>query len=111
MKSKVLLVQSQGLGRGDDSLGAMLMANFLRLLGESEDKPRSMIFWNAGVRLVCEDSQVLEHIKRLEGKGVEILACTTCLEYFDLMDKLVVGKQTSMAKSIEAMLSYEVVSL
>jgi hypothetical protein len=30
MPSEVLLMQSEGLGRGDDKLGAMLMANFLR---------------------------------------------------------------------------------
>ncbi|MFC2033300.1 hypothetical protein ACFLUB_02115 [Chloroflexota bacterium] len=46
----------------------------------------------------------MEHIKKLESAGVEILACTTCLEYFDLVDKLSVGKPTTMAKLIEAML-------
>jgi len=104
MKSKVILVQSEGLGRGDDPLGSMLMANFLRLLGENEDKPGGIIFWNAGVCLVCEGSKVLEHIRRLEDQGVEILACGTCLEYFDLTDRLAVGKRTTMASSIESIL-------
>ena len=35
MKPKVFLIQSEGLGRGDDKLGMLLIANFLRLLGES----------------------------------------------------------------------------
>ena len=87
MDSKVMLIQSEGMGRGEDSLGIMLMANFLRLLGENEDKPSSMVFWNTGVHLVCEGSKVLEYIRKLENQGVEILACTTCLEYFDLMDE------------------------
>ena len=39
MSSKVILVQSDVLGRGDDDVGMMLMSNFLRLLGESKDKP------------------------------------------------------------------------
>ena len=111
MKSKVILVQSEGLGRGDDSLGLMLMANFLRLLGESEDKPGGIIFWNAGVRLVCEGSKVLEHVKRLEDQGVEILVCSTCLEYFDLMDRLAVGKRTTMVNSIKSILDDDIVSL
>ena len=111
MRPKVFLVQSEGLGRGDERLGSMLMANFLRLLGESEGKPSSLIFWNAGVRLVCEGSQVLDHLTRLEKQGMEILACTTCLEYFDLTDKLVVGKSTTMLKSIQSMLDCDVVSL
>ncbi|MFC1893510.1 hypothetical protein ACFLYR_05720, partial [Chloroflexota bacterium] len=75
--------------KGDDKLGSILMASYLRLLGEREDKPKSIIFWNTGVNLVCEGSQVLKHIQKLESAGVEILACTTCLEYFDLIDKLI----------------------
>ena len=111
MRPKIFLVQSEGLGRGDEPLGSMLMANFLRLLSESEDKPGSLIFWNAGVRLLCEGSRVLDYLKRLEEHGVELLACTTCLEYFELMDKLAIGKPTTMVKSIQSMLSCDVVSL
>ena len=36
---------------------------------------------------------------------------TTCLEYFDLVDKMAVGKPTTMVKSIEAMYSGNVVPL
>ncbi len=53
MPSKVFLIQSEGLGRGDDKLGTLLMANFLRLLGENKDKPSTLVFWNDGVRLAC----------------------------------------------------------
>ena len=111
MESKHILVQSESLGTGDENLGRLLMANFLRLLGEREDKPEAITFLNAGVKLVCEGSQVVEHIQRLERAGVEILACTTCLEYFDLVDKLSVGKPTTMVKSIEAMLGGAFIAL
>ena len=49
MSSKTFLIQSEGLGKGDDQLGIMLMANFLRLLAESKDKPATLIFWNNGI--------------------------------------------------------------
>ncbi len=111
MRPKIFLVQSEGLGRGDEQLGSMLMANFLRLLGESQDKPGSLIFWNAGVRLLCEGSPVLNRLKQLEEQGVELLACSTCLEHFDLMNKLAVGKPTNMVKTIQAMMGDDVVSL
>jgi selenium metabolism protein YedF len=111
MPSKTFLIQSEGLGRGDDQLGKLLMANFLRLLGESKDKPGTLVFWNAGVRLVCTDSPVLDHLKRLEQQGVEILACTTCLEYFDLVEKMKVGKPTNMVKSIQSMFNSDMVCL
>ena len=111
MTKKVFLIQTEGLGRGEDQLGSLLMANFLRLLGESKEKPETIIFWNTGVRLVCEGSKVLDHLKRLEEQGVILLACTTCLEYLDLKDKMVVGKPTTMVKSIESMFSGNVVTL
>jgi len=111
MKNKVFLIQSEGLGRGEEQLGSLLMANFLRLLGESQEKPEIIIFWNTGVRLVCEGSKVLDHLKRLEGQGITILACTTCLEYLDLKDKMVVGKPTTMVKSIQSMFAGDLITL
>jgi selenium metabolism protein YedF len=111
MAKKTFLIQSESLGRGEDKLGGLLMANFLRLLGENNEKPESIIFWNTGVRLVCEGSKVLDHLRRLESQGVTILTCTTCLEYFDLVDKVAVGKPTTMVKSIEAMFGGNVVPL
>ena len=111
MPSKVFLIQSEGLGRGDEKLGAILMNNFLRMLGESEEKPKTMIFWNTGVRLLSEGSPVLEHLKKLEGQGVEILGCATCLEYFDLTKKMKVGKPTNMLRSIYAMFDADMICL
>ena len=111
MSKKAFIIQSEGLGKGDEQLGAILMASFLRLLGENAEKPAVIIFWNAGVRLVCEGSKVLEHIKRLEAQGVQVLICTTCLEYYDLMEKIAVGKPTTMLKSIESMFGYETITL
>ncbi|MFH1381841.1 MAG: sulfurtransferase-like selenium metabolism protein YedF [Chloroflexota bacterium] len=109
--AKTFLVQSEGLGRGEERLGSLLMDSFLRQLGESQDKPETMVFWNTGVRLVCEGSPVIGALKRLEEQGVTILACTTCLEYFDLTDKIAVGKPTTMVKSIQSMLGSDLVSL
>ena len=111
MPSKVILIQSEVLGRGDDELGTLLMDSFLRLLGESQDKPKTLIFWNAGVHLICEGSWALGHLKKLEEQGVEILACTTCIEYFELVDKLRLGKPTTMVQSIQLMLSSDMVCL
>ena len=111
MPSKVILIQSEVLGRGDDELGMNLMSNFLRLLEESEEKPEQMIFWNTGVRLLCEGSWALEHMKTLAEQGIEVLACRTCLDHFELTDKLVIGKPTTMPKSIETMMTSQMVCL
>ena len=39
MAYKVFLITSDVIGRSEDELGELLMANFLRLLGESQEKP------------------------------------------------------------------------
>ena len=111
MKSKTFLIQSEGLGQGDDRLGSLLMGNFLRFLAENKEKPGKMLFWNKGVLLLCEGSGVLAPLKALEASGVEIFACTTCLQYFGVEDKLRIGKPTTMAKTIESLIGEDVTSL
>jgi selenium metabolism protein YedF len=111
VSSKVLLIQGETLGHGDEKLGQIIMSNFLRQLYESPDKPASMIFWNTGVKLVCEGSWALVYLKKLEEQGIEILACSTCLEYFALKDKLVVGKPTNMVQTIDSLLHKDTVCL
>jgi intracellular sulfur oxidation DsrE/DsrF family protein len=63
------------------------------------------------VRLVCEGSHILPHIKHLEEKGVTIFACGTCLNFFNLADKQKVGKPTTMVDSLKTMLDSTIVSL
>ena len=111
MSSKVILIQSDVLGRGDDDLGMMLMSNFLRLLAEGKDKPKTLQFWNSGVKLACEGSWALAHLKKLEEQGVEILACGTCLDFFELTDKIRVGKPTNMVKTIDSLLNADIVCI
>jgi selenium metabolism protein YedF len=111
MEQKVIFIQGEGLGRGDEKLGSLLMANFFRLLADSQAKPKSIVFWNTGVRLLCEGSPVLDYLKTLEEQGVDLVACTTCLEYFGLREHLAAGKPTTMMKSISAVMSDEVITL
>ena len=111
MAAKTILIQSEVLGRGNDELGMTLMSNFLRLLVENPEKPAALVFWNTGVKLVCQGSWALAHLKKLADFGVEILACRTCLDFFELTDKIAVGQPTNMVKSIESMLTTDMVCL
>jgi len=61
-----------------------------------------MIFMNSGVSLTTEGSEVLELLKAMEEKGVELLSCGTCLDYYGLKEKLAVGKVTNMYAIVEA---------
>ena len=102
--SLVLAVSSDVMGRGDDELGGILMRSFFHTLGEVEPLPHTILFFNTGARLACEGSPVLDDLRALEAKGVEILVCGTCLGFFEIKDQLGVGVVSNMYDIAEAML-------
>lgn len=98
-----ILVSSDKFGTGDDRLGAALMKSYMYALTESEPKPKTMLFVNSGVNLTTEGSDVIESLKALEGQGVEILSCGTCLDFYSLKEKLLIGTVTNMYTIVEKM--------
>jgi selenium metabolism protein YedF len=101
----VVLVASDRLGSGDKRLGEILMKAFLNTLWDVDPKPAKILFMNNGVRLAIEGSEVLETLEMLEKKGVEIFSCGTCLEYYNLKEKLRVGSVSNMYATVDALLS------
>jgi hypothetical protein len=93
---RVLLLGSEGMGRGEDSLGLAILGNFLKTLVGNPLRPEKIVCWNAGVKLLAQDSPVLGTLQDLEGVGVEILACKTCVEHFGLQGKLHTGEICTM---------------
>ncbi len=99
----VVYINSNLLGVGDETLGRILMRSFLKTILELEPKPSKMIFINLGVHLTTEGSEVLDTLKLISEKGVEILSCGTCLDFYGLKEKLRVGVISNMydiAKSL-----------
>jgi selenium metabolism protein YedF len=93
----VVLITSDSLGTREAELGEALMIKFLQEAAGAAILPAKMLFLNAGVTLLAGDSAALPHLRKLEEAGVELRACGTCLEWFDLTDRIVVGKATNMA--------------
>ncbi len=96
-----ILVKSKLFGEGDEELGNILMKSFLYALNELDGQIKHIIFMNSGVALTTEGSPVLEHLEALEEKGVEILSCGTCLDFYDLKERLKVGRVTNMYTAVE----------
>jgi selenium metabolism protein YedF len=88
----VLYVGSNAIGNGDCYLGEKLMDGFIANIKNMDIMPSSIIFVNSGVYLTTLNATTIEELKKLE--GVEILSCGTCLEHFELVDKLKVGEIT-----------------
>lgn len=102
-KNTVVVIASSYMGDGDPQLGAALMKSYIYTLAQQEELPETILFYNGGVKLACEDAPVLEDLKSLEAMGVEILACGTCLNFYGLTEKLQVGNVTNMYVIAEKM--------
>lgn len=95
-KNVVVAVSANVMGSGDDKLGRTLLKGFLYALGQQDQLPRTILFYNGGASITCEGSASLEDLKSLEAQGVEILTCGTCLDFYGLKDSLAVGEVTNM---------------
>jgi intracellular sulfur oxidation DsrE/DsrF family protein len=98
----VILVTNNGMGSADKKLQQLLFGKYLGLLLHNEDLPAALCFYTEGVKLVCTGSPVLESLRSLEDKGVRLIVCSTCLEYFNLKEKLQVGIVGGMGDILEA---------
>ena len=92
----LILITSETLGRGDDELGARLMATFLGSLPELGQSLWRIILLNGGVKLAALPGPCLENLKSLAASGTGILVCGTCLMHYGLMEQKKVGETTNM---------------
>ncbi|MDD6213333.1 MAG: sulfurtransferase-like selenium metabolism protein YedF [Clostridiales bacterium] len=106
-KRTVVVISSNQMGHGDEVLGKMLMKGFIFALTQQDALPGTILFYNGGAFLTCEESASLEDLRLLESQGVEILTCGTCLNHYGLADKLKIGGVTNMYEITEKMMQAE----
>ncbi|MEW6291130.1 MAG: sulfurtransferase-like selenium metabolism protein YedF [Thermodesulfobacteriota bacterium] len=94
---------ANSMGRGSEELGKVLMRAYIKTLKDVSPLPRKLLFYNSGVMLTATDSDVIQPLRDLEAAGVEIFSCGTCLDFFDLKDRLLVGKPTNMYEIMQTM--------
>lgn len=98
-----ICICSSKLGQGEETLGALLMKNFLYTLARQEElNLRCISLINSGVSLACEGSESIEDLQLLARRGVHIQACGTCLDFYQLKDKLIVGQVGTMQSIVFA---------
>lgn len=100
----VILIGSNVMGRGDDKLGGVLMKSFLYTLTQMEGEIKSVIFMNSGVLLTTAGSELIEHLQALSSHGTEVLSCGTCLDFYNVSNKLMVGSVSNMYTITEKLL-------
>jgi selenium metabolism protein YedF len=99
----LVLMGADRLGRGDDVLGAKLIASFISTLKEMGPDLWCVVMLNAGVKLAVAGSEVLAGLQELEHSGVRLLVCGTCLTHFQLLEAKQAGETTNMLDIVTAM--------
>lgn len=100
----VISIGSDKMGEGDPALGETLMKGFLYTLTEMETLPNTILLYNRGVYLSSLIESAVKDLKDLENRGVEILSCGACANFYHLEDKIAVGCITNMYNIIDKQL-------
>lgn len=99
----VIAIKSDTMGHGDEQLGSILIKALVNTIENVTPLPSAIVFYNRGVFLAIEGSGVLDALTELSGKGVRILACGTCLDFYKVKDKLRVGIVSNMYDILETL--------
>jgi sulfur relay (sulfurtransferase) complex TusBCD TusD component (DsrE family) len=103
-KAIVILFKNNGMGlTGEQPLQDKLTKTFLTLTQQNQNLPRAICFYTEGVKLACDGSPVLDELRSLEARGVRLILCQTCLDYFGLKDKVRAGIVGGMGDIMTAM--------
>ncbi|RAK11755.1 selenium metabolism protein YedF [Halanaerobium saccharolyticum] len=93
--AKIYLIPADTMGDGERELGQILIKGFISTIKELDPLPKKIIFLNSGVKLAVK-KDVTSYLKELEDKGVEILLCGTCVDYYGLQEEVEVGEISNM---------------
>lgn len=99
----VMVITGTGIGRGSGRLGALLMEALFQSIAAMQPMPTTLIFMNAGILLNVEGSAMEAALLELEGRGVEVITCGTCLDFYGMKDALLTGHIGNMYVIAEKM--------
>jgi len=102
MNDTVVLITRNGMGSGETELQQRLVVTYLKLLLENGTLPGAICFYTDGVRLVVQGSPALEPLRQLEERGVHLIVCQTCINYYSLADRVQVGVVGGMGDILAA---------
>ena len=91
----VLVLNNDQMGHGDAELGRKILGTCLRKTMRIPGL-EAVVLYNAGVKLATKDSPFAPELSQLHENGVDLLACGTCVQHYDLQDQLVVNRLSNM---------------
>lgn len=99
----LIVLKSEEMGSEDPNLGKLLMRAFLNTVADSEKLPRTIIIYSGGVRLTLTGTDTSRSLAKLEEKGVEIVICGTCVDFYQLKESIKIGTISNMFVIVEKM--------
>jgi len=102
-KGHAIAIKNDRMGFGSDELGQILIKAFVNTIGEVSPLPAAVVFYNNGIHLAVEGSPVIDSLEELQSRGVEILVCGTCLDYYGKKEQLRAGTVSNMYDILETL--------
>ncbi len=99
----IIAITNDKMGSGSDELGKILIQGFMNTIKEVSPLPQKIILYNNGIKLTLKDSPVIDSLKELEKLGVKIQICGTCVDYYEVKDKIGCGKISNMYDIIDSL--------
>jgi selenium metabolism protein YedF len=92
----IITIKSDQMGQGDAELGRLLIRAFINTLAEQAQLPSHIVFYNSGVKLAVKETDTAQSLIDLENKGVTVVLCGTCVDFYGLKGQLAVGMISNM---------------
>jgi selenium metabolism protein YedF len=105
-KTLMLIVGTDSLGK-DEDLGRKLVKGFFDTMKVYKQLPHTIFFLNAGVKLTTVNDETVPVLKEIEGMGVEIYSCGTCLKHYGLESQLKVGNRGTTNHIVEGLQDFD----
>lgn len=100
--SVLIQIIHDGMGAADNELQHTLLRKYLLLLMENNTLPGAVCFYTSGVKMAVEGSPVLDVLQTMETRGVHLIVCKTCLDYYGLLEQVRVGTVGGMGDIVTA---------
>ncbi len=95
MPTAIVINRAQ-MGAGDEDLGRKILGSCLRKLSSFEDELEAIVLYNEGAKLATRGSCVAVELGHLHERGVDVLVCGTCVDHYNLGDRLLFAPASNM---------------
>jgi selenium metabolism protein YedF len=97
----VIVLNHNGMGSGSEELGRVLLQACVFTLKDISPLPSVILCYNAGVLVAAEGAPTVPALADLVRRGVTLLLCGTCVDYYELKGKIAVGTISNMYEILQ----------